>query len=112
MKAPPLIGNMLKAHVKKNRLFQSGWARQQGVHPKTIATYLKNPTMRIDTLFTICQVLEYNFFREIADALPEQLPPHPVSKNETRIIEMEQRVKDLELQNATLEKALKLVGGG
>jgi exonuclease VII small subunit len=39
------------------------------------------------------------------------LPPLTVSENETRIKELEQRVRELELQNATLEKALKLVGG-
>jgi hypothetical protein len=50
-------GKMLNQFVRKNRLFQSGWARQQGVYPTTIARYLKNPTMRVDTLFTICQVL-------------------------------------------------------
>ena len=112
MNTAPHIGDMLRAHVKRNRLFQSGWARQQGVHPKTIAGYLKNPAMRTDTLFAICQTLQYNFFKDLAVALPEILPPHPVNEQEARIKELEEKVKHLEWQNVTLEKALKLVGTG
>lgn len=108
----PHIGLMLKKHVKAKRYFQSGWARQQGVRPGTVAGYLKGETMQVDTLFTICQVLEYNFFKDLAAALPEHLPPQPVSEHETRIKELEEKVKQLEWQNATLKEALKLVGGG
>ncbi|MBL7726974.1 MAG: hypothetical protein JNM68_04775 [Dinghuibacter sp.] len=46
-----------------------------------------------------------NCFKNLAAALPEQLPPHPVSEHESRIKELEEQVKQLELQNATLEKA-------
>lgn len=107
----PHIGQMLKKHVRKYRLFQSGWARQQGVTPKTIATYLKNPTMRIDTLFLICQVLEYNFFTEIARQLPGELPPVIKQESDAQVEMLKQENERLQLQVATLEKALGLIGG-
>lgn len=105
------IGQMLRKHVKKHRLFQSRWARQQGVTPKTIATYLKNPGMRVDTLFLICQVLEYNFFTEIAQQLPAELPPVIIHDSEQQLEAMKQENEQLKLQVVTLEKALRWVSG-
>lgn len=111
VKDAPHIGNMIRKHVKEKRLFQSGWARQQGVTPKTIASYLKNPAMRTDTLFTICQVLNQNFFRQIADSLPANLPPELQHESRQLAEALQQEVAQLKLQVATLEKALGLVGG-
>lgn len=107
----PNIGQMLKKHVRKYRLFQSGWARQQGVTPKTIGTYLKNPTMRIDTLFLICQVLEYNFFTEIAQQLPDKMLPRVQHESEEQLEVLKQENEQLKLQVVTLEKALGLIAG-
>ena len=75
-KKPEHIGRRLRKYVTEKRLFQSAWARAQGVNNVTIARYFKRETMKITTLFTISQVLKYNFIREIADQLPAELPPH------------------------------------
>lgn len=72
----PHIGKILKKHAVKNSIFQSVWARQQGLNSKTIGKYFKKESMQAGTLFNICQVLKYNFFREIADSLPADLTPH------------------------------------
>jgi hypothetical protein len=111
MKAAPHTGNMLKAHVKKHRIFQSGWARQQGVTQQTIARYLKQPTMRIDTLYTICQTLHYNFLQEIATTLPSTMPPVPPASQQAEVAALQQQVTALQTQVATLKEALALVGG-
>jgi hypothetical protein len=107
----PHIGEMISRHIKAKRYHKSAWGREHGVQPATVNGYLRTPVMKTDTLFVICQTLEYNFFKELAAALPEQLPPLTVSENETRIKELEQRVRELELQNAVYEKALQFVGG-
>jgi hypothetical protein len=111
MNEVPHIGNMLKQYVKKHRIFQSGWARQQGVTTGAIAAYLKNPTMRVDTLFAVCQVLEYNFFREIANTLPVHLPPKIITESEQLVIELQQQLQQQQIKIEALEKALMLVGG-
>ena len=54
MTEAPHIGNLLNAHVKKYRLRQSGWARQEGLNRATVGAYLKQKDMMVDTLFTIC----------------------------------------------------------
>jgi len=104
------IGNLLKAYVKKNRIRQSGWGRKANLNPKTIAGYLKRPTMRIDTLLHICTTLNYNFLKEVAAILPPDMPPVSENNLQARVAELELQNRDLELQVKTLEKALELVG--
>jgi transcriptional regulator with XRE-family HTH domain len=107
----PHIGNMLRLFITKHRLSQSAWARRAGITPKTVASYLKHPTMRIDTLFAVCQSLEYNFIREVAHMLPPDLAPQkPIDQTET-VKALQVEIEQLKVQVATLEKALSLIGG-
>src|SRR5688572_8888625 len=93
----PHIGKMLRDYVKKHRIYQSGWAKKSGLNPKTIAQYLKQPTMQIDTLMTICQTLNYNFMKDIAALLPADMPPHTENPLQSRVTELEKQNHDLEL---------------
>lgn len=107
----PDIGSIIKAHVKKHRLRQNGWARQEGKNRRTIAKYLKGKDMHVGTLFTICQALNYNFLRDIAALLPPEMPPQNIHPMQTRVDELEQQNLELQLQVKTLKEALSLVGG-
>lgn len=107
---PPHIGNILKAHVKKYRLRQTGWARQEGLNRKTVGSYLQSKDMQVGTLFSICQALNYNFLKEIAALLPPDMPPATENPLQARINELEKQKSDLELQVKTLKEALELVG--
>lgn len=111
METAPHTGNMLREYVKKHRIFQSGWARQQGVSGQTKARYLKQPTMRIDTLYAVCQTLHYNFLQEIAATLPATMPRQQPPGQQAEVAALQQQVKELQTQVATLKEALALVGG-
>jgi hypothetical protein len=106
----PHIGNMLKAYVKEKRIFKSGWARQMGVTPGAIEGFVKKPNIKVDTLFKTCQVLNYNFFADIAAMLPQL--PHANSKIDNTQLEAVQKENEtLKIQIETLKQALSLVGG-
>lgn len=105
------IGKMLTAHVKKYRIRQSGWARQEGLNRHTIASYLKQEDMRVATLYAVCQALNYNFLKEIANQLPADMPPLIPNPLQTRLTELEKQNHDLQMQVQTLEKAIALMGG-
>ena len=107
----PHIGNILKTYIQKNRLYQSAWARDAALSTQTVAKYLKQPTMRIDTLFAICQQLNHNFLREIADTLPANLPPTATTNNDALVQQLQTENEQLKLKVATLENAIKLFGG-
>jgi predicted transcriptional regulator len=104
------IGNLLKEHVKKNRLRLSGWARKAGLNYRTVSTYLNQSTMQLDTLLAICETLNYNFFKQIADTLPADMPPVAENPLQARITELEKQKSDLELQVKTLKEAIELMG--
>ncbi len=104
------IGAMLKAHVKKYRLRQSGWARQEHLHRSTIGQYLKTKDMQIGTMLSICRALKYNFFRQIADMLPPDMPPIIQNPLQTRVEELERQNHDLQLQVNTLKEMVELFG--
>jgi len=107
----PNIGAILKAHVKKYRVRQSGWARQEGLNVNTINDYLKRKDMRISTLLDISQALNYNFFKQIADLLPTDMPPIIENPLQARVTELEKQNSELELQLKTLKEAIGLMGG-
>ena len=67
--------------------------------------------MRIDTLFAICQQLNHNFLREIADTLPANLPPIAPTNNDALVQLLQTENEQLKLKVATLENAIKLFGG-
>jgi transcriptional regulator with XRE-family HTH domain len=104
------IGNMLKAYVKKHRISQSGWARVQGISAEQVAKYLKQPDMQVDTLFTICQTLKYNFIKEIAALLSAEFPPYEQNALQEKVTSLEQENLLLRTQVETLKEVLKLLG--
>lgn len=105
----PHIGNILNQYTRKNRLYQSAWARHAGVSPQMIAQYLKQPTMRVDTLFGICQTLQHNFLREIADTLPPELPPQAQKDQSEELAAFKAENAALKIEIAALEKAIRLM---
>jgi len=98
------IGQRLRKYVTEKRIFQAGWSREQGVNPVTIARYFKKPTMRVSTLFTISQVLKYNFIREIADQLPEEFPPHKPNPLQQENDALKKEIETLKIKMEVLEK--------
>ena len=66
--------------------------------------------MRLGTLFTICQTLNYNFIKEIAALLPPDMPPATDNPMQARLTELEKQKADLELQLKTLKEAIELLG--
>src|SRR4051794_14325772 len=94
----PHIGEMLKNYIKKNRFFQSSWARDMGVLETTILSYYKKPTMQIQTLFDISQVLHYNFFRAIAEALPADMAPKQANPLQEKLDEALKEIEKLNIK--------------
>jgi transcriptional regulator with XRE-family HTH domain len=110
MTKTPHIGQMLKQYVDDNRLSQAAWARRANVNADTVAKYLKQPTMRVDTLMAVCEQLEYNFLRDIANALPPQLPPQAPVDQGAELDALKAENEKLKIEIAALERAIGLMG--
>ena len=103
---PPHVGQMLRKHVDKNRISQAAWARQQGMKPATIVGFFKKPALPIGTLYDICQILKYNFIREIADSLPVEFPPFKDNELTGRVAELEKENEKLKSDIALLKEVI------
>ena len=103
---PPHVGAMLKKNKVEKRIYQSAWARAQGMKDSTIVGFYKKPTMQISTLFDICQILKTNFFVEIADALPAEFPPHKTNPLQAEMNELKKENEKLNIEVAMLKEIL------
>jgi transcriptional regulator with XRE-family HTH domain len=111
MMTPPLhIGQMLRQYVDDNRLSQAAWARRADVNISTITQYLKQPTMRVDTLMAVCEQLDYNFLRDIANTLPPELPPQAPIDQSAELAALKAENAALKIEIAALERAIGLMG--
>ena len=104
---PPNIGETLKKYCKEKRIYKAAWSRHQGVNKQTISKFFKKPTMQIATLFTICQVLNYNFFRAIANALPPEMPPMEKNPLQDELDAAHKEIVKLQLQLEVIKEMMK-----
>jgi hypothetical protein len=102
----PHMGQILKKYCQEKRIYKAAWSRHQGVRKETITSYFKKPTMQIATLFTICQVLNYNFFRAIANALPVDMPPAEANPMQQELDNAHKEIEKLKLKIEVLEEMM------
>jgi len=102
----PSTGAMLRKYVDENRIRQAGWARKQNIKSDNVRKYLKRKSIRTDTLFKICHVLSYNFFYDLALALPQEFR-HALTADQQRISVLEKEIETLRIQNELLERMVK-----
>ena len=103
-------GKMIKAYIKEKRFFISAMARDMGKQYKTAFNYLKRSSLRTDVLVDISMALRYNFFREMAEQMPPEFPPHYDTDKDEAMKQLQERIKELETENRTLRDALQLIG--
>ena len=112
MKKPDIhTGKIIRTYIKKRRFFISALARDMGRNYYTTFRFLKRSSMQTNVLLDVSLALRYNFFREIAEQLPPELPPHYDTDKDAEIAHLKEHIQQLETENKTLKEAIKLVGG-
>lgn len=104
----PHIGQILSKYCTEKRIQKAAWARIQGIKPATVGDFLKKPSIQLGTLFTVCQVLKYNFINEIAAMLPAEYEPHPVNPLSNRVAELEKENEKLKNDISLLKEIVAL----
>lgn len=75
----------------------------------TIVGTLGRPTLQVKRLIELSEVLQYNFFRRIAEMLPYE---NPIIKQDSSFVDQEiatlkEKLKVLEIENTILKETLK-----
>jgi DNA-binding Xre family transcriptional regulator len=91
----------------KLKLKEKGWNKTDlamtiGMHPSSVAKMLVSDQVKLDRLKLISEVLGYNFLRALADQIDVADPPKYTLEAETK-----ERLRELEIENATLLKVLR-----
>jgi predicted acetyltransferase len=72
-----------------------------GMHPSAVGKMIASGQIKLDRLKLISELLGYNFLRVLADLIEVNEPPKHTMEAATR-----ERLRELEIENATLLKVL------
>jgi hypothetical protein len=95
--------------MEKRRISVAELARGMKMHPATATGMMQRPTLQVQKLAELSVFFQYNFFREIAEALPFTEPDF--SANNSELVGLRNRVKELELEVNILRQTIKDLAG-
>lgn len=102
------IGALLKRYIQENNVSKAALARALGIGPPNLEVRLKQPSFRTDVLFKISNLLEYNFFADIATLLPEEFSTNKITDKtkDNLIAELELEIKMLKRERDVLSNLI------
>lgn len=98
------ILSMIKREMERKRITASDLSRGLKMNHSSVVGMLKRPTLQVQRLAELSELLNYNFFREIAVKLPYS---EPDVVDATEATALQNRVKELEMEVSILRQTLK-----
>lgn len=95
---------MVRRELNRKHMSGSGLARKLNLNQASVHGMLKRPTLHVHRLLEISEILQYNFFREIAEKLPYTEPVQTEPNNNEQARE---RIRELEMEVRILRQTLK-----
>lgn len=99
---------IIKRELKKKHITNTELSRLLGLHQSTVHNMLSSKSMQVERMAQISEVLQYNFFREIAEQFPYE---QPVFDNAFKQKEKEltEEINQLKEENKALNIKVKLL---
>lgn len=107
---------LIERVVTKKKVSYAELSRGLKISNTSVLTMMRRNTMQVQRLAELSEFLQYNFFREIADSLPYAEPMNKEYQDEkgqavqTRA-ELENRIKELELEISIMRRTWKDISG-
>ncbi len=98
LKSPVAINELIAFEMKRQGLSAPDLAKKMQINLNSVYHMLKKPSMQIDRLWDICEVLQLNFFKILADEISINNPVDP-------------QIEQLQQENKTLKEVIRLLGG-
>jgi len=102
---------MISREMKRKRINVSELARGLRINHSTTAGMLQRSTLQVQRLADISELLNYNFFREIANKLPYTEPDYTSETTRNEVNGLQNRIKDLEFEVSILRQTIKDLAG-
>jgi len=98
---------IVKRELQRKRITASELSRGLKINPSTVAGMLKSPTFQVQRLAELSEFLNFNFFRELASKFPYAEPVYSGESKQSEVAELQNRVKELEMEVGILRQTLK-----
>lgn len=95
----PHAGRMLQRVMKQKMIGNTEMGRKLGIAASGLNQYFRQPTLHAALLWKLGEILEYNFFAELAKEFPLQTPT-------AKELELQQQLADLKKENEIYQKIL------
>ncbi len=93
---------MLEKHMSKAEL-----SRKMGLHYSTVQGMLSRNTIQVKKLGDLCEILDYNFFREIAEQIP--IKNSELSADFKTKAELSEEINRLKEENKSLKAKIEVL---
>lgn len=98
---------MVKREMQRRRISVSELSRALEINTSSVSGMLKSPSFQVQRLVELSEIMNYNFFREIAAHLPYTDPVYVNESKQSEVEELKNKIKELEMENNILRKTLK-----
>jgi hypothetical protein len=98
---------MIRREMRRKHITSADIARKLRLNPSTVHGTLTRSTMQVQKLIELSEILQYNFFSEIAGQLPYKEPVQAGDKTDNHVeAELKDRIKALEMEVGILRQTL------
>jgi hypothetical protein len=102
------IGQLIRQYIVKNNVSRTHTARKMGLPNTVFYAYENRASLQAYNLMRICEAFQYNFFMDVANALPESYAFDKTLRTSKDFIIAEQadEIKRLKLENDLMKELL------
>jgi len=98
---------MVKRELQRKKVSVAELSRALKINSTSVSGMLKSPTFQVQRLAELSEVLNYNFFRELASKLPYTEPVYAEESKQSEVAELQNRIKELEMEVSILRQTFK-----
>lgn len=107
-------GRLIENFMTINRISKAQLGRDIDRSGSTVLSYTENNSIQTGILLDICHAFKHNFFKDIADSLPEDFTYTKPKNNEfvtekdQLIAQLQEELRTMSIENNLMKKALKI----
>jgi hypothetical protein len=106
METLPVL-SMVRRELQRQKVSIAELSRALKINHSSASGVLKSPTFQVQRLAELSELLNYNFFRELAAKLPYAEPVFVHDSDQSEVAQLQSRVKELEMEVGILRQTLK-----
>jgi hypothetical protein len=97
------VCEMIVREMQRNHMSQAVLAKKLNNNHTAVHTLMTRKSIQVPKLLKLCEIFQYNFFREIAQSLPYKEPDYYEADINAVRVPLEETIKDLEDQVKNLK---------